>query len=154
SRRGDHVAGKWLARRGAQAGAGFGVVNDGAGLVPGVSAQKFTEISLTHQSRGYGLGLSIGGAIADPVLAHEEEQLFAPLLVYLGHPDRSADGESEIVVAEWRSEIRCGAQVAGPGIRVQLRIAEILIGASVKVSGPRFGDDADLSAGRASIFGG
>src|SRR5579883_1752669 len=121
--------------------------------IPGIRAEQFAKVSLTHERRGHGLSLRIGGALPNPVLIDEPKDLVAELRPDFGNRHRAARGKSEIVVAEGSGEVGGRAEVASPGVGVQVRVAEIFVEAAVKVCGAAFGDDADLAAGSVAIFG-
>ena len=108
--------------------------------------QQFTEIPVAHGRRGDGAGRGVRVAPLDPFLGPEEKQFAAIGVEVIRHEDGAADVKAVLV--------RVWTLVAGPGVRVQRRIAEILYQVAVEVPSPALGHEADLAAGGAAVFGG
>src|SRR5207247_751693 len=119
--------------------------------------EQLTEVAVAHRERGDRGGGCVRIAPLDPFLGPEENQLAAIGVEAMRHEDGAADVKAVVVEPErWRARelVRVWTLVAGPGVRVQRRIAEILYQVAVEVPSPALGHEADLAAGGAAVFGG
>src|SRR5215471_11749822 len=119
--------------------------------------EQFAKVAIAHRQRGHRPSGSILLPPINPLFGHEEEEL-APIRVELaGDEDGAAYIEAELVEAEcgWGGrDSRIITLVARPGVGVERRIAEVFNQVAVEVARAALGDEANLSPGRAPIFGG
>ncbi len=95
------------------------------------------EIALALQQRRDVGDIGAGVALAASLISAEEEEL-------LGLPDRTAQRSAELVALEQRA-LQSGA-VVGPGVGVQLVVAQILEGGAVEVVRSAAGDHIHCAA--------
>src|SRR5262249_35077865 len=72
---------------------------------------------------------------------------------FAGYVEGTANVVSELVVVDrWRSRPREWICIAQPGIRIQIRIAQILVSRGVKLGAAAPSENPDLRAGGAAVF--
>jgi len=99
----------------------------------------FTEIAVVHFRSGDGERRSVGACTVAEAFIGEEENVFVLAVIDLGNPDRSAAGETEIVLLVNRVGDVGG--VVEEVIRVEVVIAKELVGRAVVLIGPGFRDE-------------
>src|SRR5204863_3285654 len=119
--------------------------------------EQLSEVGVVNRERGDRGGGCVRIAPLDPFLGPEEKQLAAIGVEAMRHEDGAADVKAVVVEPERRRArelVRVWTLVAGPGVRVQRRIAEILYQVAVERPFFALGHDAVLAAGGAAVFGG
>src|SRR5581483_1322834 len=120
--------------------------------IPRVRGKQLTKVALTHQSCRDGLRLGIGSAFTDPIFRHKPEELLAPGIPLAGNRYWPADGKSKVVIAVRRGKIGGRTQVSTPGIRVHVRVLEVLVESAMEIGRSALRHDANLTAARASVL--
>src|SRR3984957_14599579 len=112
-------------------------------------SDPFTEIAVVHLRSGDRKSGAVGsGAIAETFVG-EEEKCLVLAVIDLGNPDRTADGEAEIVLLINRVGDMGG--VVEEVIRVEIVIAHELVRRAVELGGAGFGLEVP-DAGPVSIL--
>src|SRR5262249_20866976 len=128
-----------------------------------IRIEKLAKISLTHFDRRdkQKAGASNRGAgllkvVFQPFFAVVEKDLAFAGVKFARNEERAADIESELVVVHWCGVFSetIGVRVTRPSIRVESRVAKILVRSAVKLIRSRFRGEANLRAGRTTIFRG
>src|SRR5215471_14014660 len=136
------------------------------GRVEAICREQFAEITIAHLQRRHGGNSRTGGALLDPLLAEQPEDLFTIFVVIgEGEQDRSARIVTKLIIAK-----RAGAAVirfrepvarrnasrievvARKAVGIERGVAQKFIGGAMKILLAALGDDAYLTAGRTPIL--
>ena len=126
--------------------------NDLAEDVGRTVGQQFAEVASAHQVGGNGPGGAVGKDVANPFLAPVPEEL-ALVGVELARPvSRATDVVAELVVVDGRGKGLPVGVVTGPGVRVEIVVAEVFVSGAMEILATGFGDNADLRTGGTTVF--
>ena len=125
-----------------------------------VRTEEFAKVALAHGGAGHKLarGQIILQVLteADVLLPKQEKELVPIGVKDSRYGDRTADVKAELVELERSSlavERRIGIIVTRPLVRVEGRVAEVLVSRAVEILRAALRHDADLAAGRPAVFG-
>src|SRR5207248_1830104 len=111
------------------------VVQNGQRLIRVIGSR---EVALSLRQGRDGLGPTAAGeGLSKALVGPEEVEMLAP-------PHRPADVSAKLVSFEFRPGSSEG--VIGPAIRVQVVVAQKIVGLAVETGGPALGDHADHAA--------
>src|SRR5262245_44578686 len=137
------------------------------GRVEPICREQFAEITIAHLERRHGGNGRTGGALLDPLLAEQPEDLTTIFIVIgEGEQDRSVQIVTILIVAKraWAAVVRFREPVARSNasrievvaretVGVKRGVAQKFKGGAMKIFLAALGDDAYLAAGRTSILG-
>src|SRR5262249_33807069 len=115
--------------------------------------EQLAEIALLHARAGNASQVGLLDAPLSPFLCPGEEYLAASGVEDVRNVDRAAEVVAELVKLERRHSISRRVAIARPRIGIERGVTEILVGRPVEGVGAALGDDADLAARGAPVFG-